>query len=479
MDAKVRKIRTLADQAFAELSASGFAAIATQCSDVSLIVNKAGKVVDCAADSDTFLLQTSVAWKGKLLVDCVSVESRAKVDLLLGSGRQAAPSRWRQVNHPIEGQSDLPMSYRSFRLRKSGDLLLIGRDLRPMAAMQQDLMDLQHSMELDYARRHQTEARYRLLFQMTAEAVMIVDVNEQAIVEANPAAADLMATPVAKMPGKTLRQFFEADALSQLAEHLASVRSLGKAALESVLTRDGTELSVTSSLLRQDDGALYLLHLQRDDHNVNKASDAAASPPIADILELSPDGFVVTDLDGRILHVNDAFLEMCQLATDMQVHNQPLDNWLGRQGVDVNVLRKNLRQRGSVRHYVTTLRSEYGATVDVELSAVAAIDAATPCLGFVVRRTLKSAEVPRDYATQPLSQSLEEMTDLVGRVPLKDLVRETTDLIERMCIEAALKLTTNNRASAADMLGLSRQSLYVKLRRYGIGDAETLPENEH
>jgi DNA-binding NtrC family response regulator len=59
----------------------------------------------------------------------------------------------------------------------------------------------------------------------------------------------------------------------------------------------------------------------------------------------------------------------------------------------------------------------------------------------------------------------------VGRVPLKDLVRDTADIIEKLCIEAALRLTDNNRASAADMLGLSRQSLYIKLRRYGISDA--------
>jgi DNA-binding NtrC family response regulator len=37
-----------------------------------------------------------------------------------------------------------------------------------------------------------------------------------------------------------------------------------------------------------------------------------------------------------------------------------------------------------------------------------------------------------------------------------------------MCIEAALQLTHDNRASAAEMLGLSRQSLYVKLRRFGM-----------
>ena len=65
-----------------------------------------------------------------------------------------------------------------------------------------------------------------------------------------------------------------------------------------------------------------------------------------------------------------------------------------------------------------------------------------------------------------------QFTDLVGRVPLKDLVRDTADIIESLCIEAALRLTDNNRASAADMLGLSRQSLYIKLKRYGISDVE-------
>jgi DNA-binding NtrC family response regulator len=70
----------------------------------------------------------------------------------------------------------------------------------------------------------------------------------------------------------------------------------------------------------------------------------------------------------------------------------------------------------------------------------------------------------------PLSRSVEQLTDLVGRVPLKGIVRETSDIIERLCIEAALELTQDNRASAAEMLGLSRQSLYVKLRRYGLGN---------
>ena len=55
---------------------------------------------------------------------------------------------------------------------------------------------------------------------------------------------------------------------------------------------------------------------------------------------------------------------------------------------------------------------------------------------------------------------------------LRDIVGETTDVIERMCIEAALTLTSNNRASAAEILGLSRQSLYSKLNRYGLGSSD-------
>jgi DNA-binding NtrC family response regulator len=47
-----------------------------------------------------------------------------------------------------------------------------------------------------------------------------------------------------------------------------------------------------------------------------------------------------------------------------------------------------------------------------------------------------------------------------------------------MCIEAALKLTGDNRATAAEMLGLSRQSLYVKLRRFGLADASEYDEGK-
>ena len=64
------------------------------------------------------------------------------------------------------------------------------------------------------------------------------------------------------------------------------------------------------------------------------------------------------------------------------------------------------------------------------------------------------------------------VAELVGSATLKEIVAETNDVIEKMCIETAIELTRNNRAAAAEMLGLSRQSLYVKLRKYGLQDRD-------
>ena len=111
------------------------------------------------------------------------------------------------------------------------------------------------------------------------------------------------------------------------------------------------------------------------------------------------------------------------------------------------------------------------------MSGVASPSGDPQCYGFTIRR-MNRRSIDQDVGKRSLLRSVDEMTKLVGKVPLKDLVRETTDIIERLCIEAALQINDNNRASAADMLGLSRQSLYVKLHRYGIEDKAEPPEEE-
>ncbi len=94
--------------------------------------------------------------------------------------------------------------------------------------------------------------------------------------------------------------------------------------------------------------------------------------------------------------------------------------------------------------------------------------------GFVIRPARRSAALPPSQLRE-LPRTAEQLTQLVGRVSLREIVAETTDVIERMCIEAALNLTGNNRASAAEVLGISRQSLYSKLNRHGVGSPDSDP----
>ena len=118
------------------------------------------------------------------------------------------------------------------------------------------------------------------------------------------------------------------------------------------------------------------------------------------------------------------------------------------------------------------MRGEFGSICDVEVSAAAVKDSDLACVGFSIRNTSRRVAANDDNSGMA-PKSIDQLTQLVGRVPLKDLVRVSTELIEQLCIQAALKLTNNNRASAAEMLGLSRQSLYVKLRRYAMDDENT------
>jgi transcriptional regulator PpsR len=116
------------------------------------------------------------------------------------------------------------------------------------------------------------------------------------------------------------------------------------------------------------------------------------------------------------------------------------------------------------------LKNSVGATSEIEISAATVQRGDNPKIVFFIRDI--SRRLTADHPlTGRLPRSIEQITERVGRHPLKELVRESTDVIEALCIEAALKLTRDNRASAAEILGLSRQSLYTKLRRYGIGES--------
>jgi transcriptional regulator PpsR len=457
-------------ESLGDFDADAAARVIAAASDIALVVDTKGVIRDLSCASEDLSTGWAAKWLGKPWVETVTVESRPKVEAMLADAAANSEPRWRQINHPSPSGPDLPVVYSTMRAGREGHFVAVGRDLRTVAALQQRLVAAQQSMERDYAHLRHVETRYRLLFQVTAEAVLIVDAGTHKVIEANPAAGQLLGEPIKRLVGRTFPDGLDGATVADVRTMLAAVQTTGRA--ENVRTRlaDGErELLIYASLFRQDNSSLLLVRLLPIGGDPGTVAVAKAKSRLLEVVESGPDGFVVTGPDGRILTANASFLDLAQLATEEQARGESLERWLGRPGVDLNVLIANLRQHGSVRLFATTLRGEYGSSSEIEVSAVSVSNRDEPCFGFTIRGI--GRRLPQEPRSgQELTRSVDQLKELVGRVPLRDLVRETTDVIERMCIEAALELTGDNRASAAEILGLSRQSLYVKLRRFGLGD---------
>jgi transcriptional regulator PpsR len=459
------------EQLFADIDARSAASLIAAAADVALVIDGQGVIRDVSIGSDDLVYDGSDAWVGRHWLETVTVESRPKVLAMLrdAAARSQTEPRWRQVNHPSSAGADVPVLYSAIQVGQQGPVVAVGRDLRTVAALQQRLVDAQQAMERDYLRLRQTEARYRLLFETVAEATIVVDAVSQAVVEANPAAARLIGETAKRIVGRAFLDCLDAGNRSAVANMLAGVRAAGRADdVAAKVAASGAEVLLSASLFREDGGSLLLVRLLSAATEPAARGSAGGESALLRVIDRVPDGFVVTDLQGRVLTANATFVELLQLPAGEQLQGQPLERWLGRSTVDLNVLMGTLRQHGVVRLFPTTLKGPYGTPLQVEISAVAVPQGDPPCMGFTIRDV--GRRLAAEHRGRELPRSAGQLAELVGRLPLKDIVGETTDLIERLCIEAALHLTRDNRASAAEMLGLSRQSLYVKLRRYGMGD---------
>jgi transcriptional regulator PpsR len=451
-------------------------ALVAAASDVSLVVDDDGVIRDATFGADGLSEEAGDRWLGRRWIDTVTVESRPKIASLLKDAEPGEVTRWRQVNHPsANGGADVPIRYSAMRLPDDGRIIVIGRDLRALSALQQRLAESQQALERDYARLRSAETRYRVLFQLAGEPVLIVDAATRRVTEINPAASRLLGRAAKRIVGRDLVDLFELEGGRAVQSLVVGLRLTGQAEdLTIRLAHRRGEVRVSAALFREEAGTNVLVRLAP---LAAAASPAAARSGALDVIEAMPEGFVVTDRDRRIIGVNAAFLDLAQLATEHQAKGESLERWLGREGTEIGALFGTLTEHGSVRHFATVMRGEFGAVDEVEVAAVSVQSGEKPCFGFTIRSLPRrvAAAVP---GGRELPRSVEGMTELVGRVSMKALVRETTDLIERLCIEAALRITNDNRASAAEMLGLSRQGFYAKLRRYGLGDLDGAEEPE-
>jgi transcriptional regulator PpsR len=450
------------DALFRALDADAVMKLAMMAGDVTLVLDETGTILDAAFDPREF--PGFAGWIGQNWIDTVTDESRPKVMEMLAAARRGEVQPWRQVNHPTR-DGEVPVRYCVLSVDGGAHRIALGRDLREAGRLQQRLLQVQQSLERDYLRMRQLEARYRMLFERSSEAVLIIEAASLRIREANPAAHALIGARAGSLPGKKLPSLLDKashDAMQALVGAAMVSDTVSPVRLQ--LSRSGREVMAAVTGFTQDRGQFLLVRLLPAE-----GQPLAPSSPVLDLIEQMPDAFVVANANLEIVTANAAFVELLQAASVDQLRGRSLSESIGRPGIDLELIESQIDQHGAARNVSTVIRTGPDSEGEpVELSAVRT-KGEDPYYGFVIRpigRRLR--DLPP--SVQNLPRSVEQLTELVGRMSLKDIVRESTDLIERLCIETALAYTSDNRASAAEILGLSRQSLYSKLHRYGLGN---------
>ena len=451
-----------ATELFQSLDADVAMKLAMMAGDISLVLDDTGTILDAAFDPRDFPAFTG--WIGSNWIETVTDESRPKIMEMLAAARRGEVQHWRQVNHASR-DGDVPIRYAVLSVNGGTHRIAFGRDLREAGKLQQRLLQVQQSLERDYLRMRQLEARYRMLFERSTEAVLIIEAASLRIREANPAAHTLVGARAASLPGKKLPSVLDKsshEVMQGLVGAALVSDTVSPAAIR--LARGTRDVLASVTGFTQDRGQYLLVRLIP----VSERGSNAPSP-VLELVDQMPDAFVVADANLEIVTANAAFIELVQAASVDQLRGRHLSETIGRPGIDLDLIEGQIDQHGTARNVSTVLRVGHDVEGEpVELSAVRTGDE-DPHYAFVIRpigRRLR--DLPP--GSQDMPRSVEQLTELVGRMSLKDIVRESTDLIERLCIEAALSYTSDNRASAAEILGLSRQSLYSKLHRYGLGN---------
>ena len=448
---------------FGALDAASAMRLALVAGDVALVLDDAGTILDAAFDPRDFPSFANVV--GNNWIDIVTEDSRHKVMEMLAAARRGEVQPWREVNHPTR-DGELPVRYCVLSMNGGEYHIAFGRDLREAGRLQQRLLQVQQALERDYLRMRQLEARYRMLFERSSEAVMIIEAASLRIREANPAAHSMFGARAGSLPGKKLLGVLDRnsrDAVQALVGSALVSDNVSPIALR--LSKGAREVQASVAGFTQDRGQFLLLRL------VSMGGGAEpADVPVRELIDQMPDAFVVANSSLEIVSANSAFVEMVQAASVDSLRGRHLSETIGRPGIDLDLIEGQIDQHGAARNVSTVVR--VGRDIEgeaVELSAVRT-GGEEPFYAFVIRPVGRRMRDLPTSSSEELPRSVEQLTDLVGRMSLKDIVRESTDLIERLCIEAALSYTSDNRASAAEILGLSRQSLYSKLHRYGLGN---------
>lgn len=437
--------------------------------DIAIVISGTGHILSVLPNPSRRAYSDLKSWDKRDVRDVLTSESIPKFERALAEYLdRGAISRAVELNHfDNDRKWQFPINYTFNKIGPDNTILMLGRDMQPVAELQQQLVKAQIALEKDYESHREYDTRFQVLLGNISDAVAFISASEGRVTELNAAAAHLLGKKRDAILGSSFAQEFKDLTRADLMERLsAAAQDDGAAGIEVTSARSGETLRITPTLFRAAGERMLLCRLSATEGKPLRDDDYTRN--LIALCENGSDGIVMTDGAGAITSANEAFLNLVDATDGRSLRSRQMADFLSRGNVDQKVLMDHASRVGGMRLYTTRLIGEYGGQRAVTISATRLSAGHAPCFAFVFRDAqISESPLP---ATLPAAadEDARPIMELVGSATLKEIVSQTTDVVEKMCIETAIQLTGNNRVAAADMLGLSRQSLYVKLRKYGM-----------
>ncbi|MEX0339596.1 MAG: transcriptional regulator PpsR [Arenibacterium sp.] len=445
-------------------------------SDIVVMVDDGGIVSGISVSPESPSLGCLDHWVGRDFSNFLTEESQRKFSERVAAMRTdgTTPSWTLEINHVDNANWEFPIKYTLHRIAGQRGLLLMGRDMQPFAEVQQRLVQEQVARERDGLRIRGAETMYRAVLESSQTALVFASPATGRVIDSNTAAAQLLGAKAEVLNGSVLAQAFDGRRRPEFDEALqtAAASEAGNGSLQVTSRRNGRALMLKPDYFRASGDPVLLCQLLPED--APNADEPALSRALGALFETSPDAIVLVDPQGNIRDANDAFLELADAAQLRDVVDRALSDFLLRGAVDSKLILDQTAKSGRLKSYQAQVKSVVGTRQAVDISATRLRGAAGDLgVGLILRDVKQLPDGAEADPTAMVSdEAMRNVMELVGTASLKDLVSATSGVVEKMCIETAVQLTGNNRVAAAEMLGLSRQSLYVKLRKYGLLNAD-------
>jgi transcriptional regulator PpsR len=409
-------------------------------SDIALVVDEHGFIQNVAQNSTVRITPLADHWVGRLWSDTVSAETRLKVDLMLSDAKATGVARRREINVLATGGEAVPVTFSALRLGACGPVLVVGRDLRGVSAIQQRFVEAQQEMERGYWKARQQESRYRQLFQIATDGVLNVDAHSHEVLEVNQVVAQMVG-PGSSLLGRPVAELVSGASSAALHDLLMNATTTGKPAELHLRLRHRQELAAVCATPFRVGEELRLLLRVRPMGRARLASSVGSDGSLARQVDALADGVVVTDSIGRVISANPAFCRWLGGMTEEHIRGRPVGEWLGRGISDIEEMLQRAHHRGVAHEARLPLRMSGRTLQEVDVDATLLAEGDQECFGLTIRLSDPTLDARSDWI-----QGLSRLSDRVGELSLSQLMAESTRLIEQQLMSVALQRSQGDLA---------------------------------